>query len=208
MSDFSKRYEKLPVTIFSASEEAAVITANKVLQHIVQNKNQGKHTVLACSASSALIQTYEELVNLYRENKLSFKDVHIFVVDEYYPIDHNDLQSHYRFLKEYLFDNIDIPASHLHCPDGSLAKADVYAFCQDYEAQIAALGGIDLLLTGGMGFNEPGSSLHSQTRLITLNYSSRVSAASEFFGVEYVPHHAITMGLETILGAKDIYYLA
>ena len=206
MSDFSKRYEKLPVTIFTASEEAAVITANNVMQYI--NKKQGKHTVLACSASSALIQTYEELTNLHRQNKLSFRNVHIFVVDEYYPIDCNDLQSHYRFLKEYLFDNIDIPAAQVHYPNSSLPKAEVHSFCQEYEAKIAALGGIDILLTSGMGFNEPGSSIHSQTRLITLNYSSRISAASEFFGVEYVPHHAITMGLETIMAAKDVYYLA
>ena len=208
MSDFSKRYEKLPVSIFSASEEAAVITAKQVMQCIAQNQAIGKHTVLACSASSSLIQTYEELVRLHRQNKISFKNVHAFVIDEYYPIDKNDLQSHYRFLQEYLFDNIDIPQQQVYHPDGRLPKAEVQKFCQAYEAKIAALGGIDLLLTGSMGLNEPGSSVHSLTRLITLNYSSRISAASEFFGVEYVPHHAITMGLETILSAREIYYLA
>ena len=85
---------------------------------------------------------------------------------------------------------------------------DVAEYCQKYEEEIKLSGGIDMLITGGMGSNEPGSPYNSRTRLITMNYTTRVSAASDFFGVEYVPNHAITMGLGTIMEARKIYYLA
>ena len=85
---------------------------------------------------------------------------------------------------------------------------DVAAYCNRYEEQIKLSGGIDILITSGMGSNEPGSPYNSRTRLITMNHTTRVSAASDFFGVEYVPYHAITMGIGTILEAEKIYWLA
>lgn len=207
-NEFSKRYEKLPINIFDDSSYASSLVARSLAQRIAQNENKGVHTVIAFSASSPLINVYEELVKLNKDKKVSFKNVKAFVMDEYYPIAKDDLQSHYRFMCEYLFDFVDIPKESIFYPDGSLHKNQVAQFCSDYEAQIVAFGGIDILLTSNMGFNEPGSPYNSPTRLITLNYSSRVSAASEFFGVEYVPHYAITMGINTIFSAKEIYFLA
>ena len=207
-NEFSKRYEKLPIDIFNESSDASFIVASDIVQKLKQNEQDGNHTVIAFSASSALIQVYEELVTLYREKKVSFKNVKAFVMDEYYPIAKEDLQSHYRFMCEYLFDHVDIPKESIFYPDGMLPKNRVHQFCADYEHLIEQFGGIDILLASGMGFNEPGSPYNSHTRLITLNYSSRVSAASEFFGVEYVPHYAITMGIDTIFSARTIYYLA
>ncbi|MCL2727919.1 MAG: PIG-L family deacetylase, partial [Bacteroidales bacterium] len=207
-NEFSKRYEKLPINIFDDSSYASSLVARSLAQRIAQNENKGVHTVIAFSASSPLINVYEELVKLNKDKKVSFKNVKAFVMDEYYPIAKDDLQSHYRFMCEYLFDFVDIPKENIFYPDGSLHKNQVAQFCSDYEAQIVAFGGIDILLTSNMGFNEPGSPYNSPTRLITLNYSSRVSAASEFFGVEYVPHYAITMGINTIFSAKEIYFLA
>ena len=207
-NEFSKRYEKLPINIFDDSSYASSLVARSLAQRIAQNEKKGVHTVIAFSASSPLINVYEELVKLNKDKKVSFKNVKAFVMDEYYPIAKDDLQSHYRFMCEYLFDFVDIPKESIFYPDGSLHKNQVAQFCSDYEAQIVAFGGIDILLTSNMGFNEPGSPYNSPTRLITLNYSSRVSAASEFFGVEYVPHYAITMGINTIFSAKEIYFLA
>lgn len=207
-SDFTKRYEKIPVEIFEDSSKACTIVAEKVAAQINANDAAGKKTVLALSASSSAIQVYEELAKLNNKKSFSFNNVHIYSVDEYYPLNKNELQSHYRFLKEYLFDNIEIKPENIHCFDSEIPKSDVNKYCTSYETSIAENGGIDILITGGMGFNEPGSHYNSRTRLITLNYSTRVSAASEFFGVEYVPHHAFTMGIETILSAAKIYYLA
>ncbi len=207
-SDFTKRYEKIPVEIFEDSFIASNLVANKVAEQINNNDKAGKKTILALSASSSTIQVYEELVKLNTEKKFSFKNVHIYSVEEYYPLNKNELQSHYRFLKEYLFDFIDILPENIHCLDSEIPKDEVNKYCINYENSIASNGGIDILISGGMGFNEPGTHYNSRTRLITLNYSTKVASASEFFGVEYVPSYALTMGIETILSAKKIYHLA
>ena len=163
--------------------------------------------MLALAASSACIQIYDDMVKAYEAGKLSFKSIEIFSMDEYYPLDRNELQSHYRFFKEYLFDLVDIPEENIHCLQSN--KMDnVLEYCASFEKEIEKAGGIDILITSNMGMNEPGSPYNSKTRQITLNYTSRVAAASDFFGVEYVPHHAITMGIDTILKARKIYYLA
>jgi glucosamine-6-phosphate deaminase len=207
-SDFTKRYEKVPVDIFEDSSVASTLVAESIAETIKKKERKNQPCVLGLSASSSSIQVYEELVKLYNSKEVSFKNVHIFSVDEYYPLNKNELQSHYRFLKEYLFDFIDIPKANIHCLDSEIKKDKVHQYCTDYEKKIADLGGIDILVIGNMGFNEPGSHYNSKTRLITLNYTSRVAAASEFFGVEYVPFHALTMGIETILSAKKIFFLA
>lgn len=207
-TDFTKRYEKIPVDIFDDADVAGKLVAGKIASVINEKYQNGKPAVIGLSASSTAIQVYEELVNLHKNNKLSFANVHIFSLDEYWPLDKNELQSHYRFLKEYLLDYIDIPANNINCLDGEIAKEDIHNYCESFEEKIASLGGIDVLITGNMGFNEPGSHYNSKTRLITLNYTTRISSASEFFGVEYVPFHALTMGIETILSSKKIFFLA
>jgi len=207
-SDFTKRYEKIPVDIYEDSTAASAIVAESISELIRGKARKGQNCILGVSASSSAIQVYEELVAIHQRKELSFKNVHLFSVDEYWPLNKNELQSHYRFLKEYLIDFIDIPAENIHFLDGEVAKDKIHDYCVEYENKIDKLGGIDALVIGGMGFNEPGSAYNSRTRLITLNYSSRVSSASEFFGVEYVPFHALTMGIETILSAKKIFFLA
>lgn len=207
LTDFSRRYEKLPVSIFREQEDAAQMIVDEII--VITNKkiNEGKKCSLALGASSACIPVYEYLVKAYQKGRLSFKNIEIFTIDEYYPLDPNELQTHYRFLKEYIFDLTDIPAENIHCLNSSKAD-DIAAYCNCYEEKIAAVGGIDILITSGMGSNEPGSAYNSRTRLITMNHTTRVAAASDFFGVEYVPYHAITMGIGTILEAKKIYWLA
>ncbi len=207
LSNFSRRYEKVPVTIFKGQEDAAKMIVDDIIITTNRKINEGKKCVLALAASSACIPVYEALVKEYENGRLSFKSIEIFSIDEYYPLDRNELQTHYRFLKEYIFDLTDIPQKNIHCLQSNRMD-DVADYCQRYEEEIKLSGGIDMLITGGMGSNEPGSPYNSRTRLITMNYTTRVSAASDFFGVEYVPNHAITMGLGTIMEARKIYYLA
>ena len=207
LSNFSRRYEKVPVTIFKGQEDAAKMIVDDIIITTNRKINEGKKCVLALAASSACIPVYEALVKEYENGRLSFKDIEIFSIDEYYPLDRNELQTHYRFLKEYIFDLTDIPQKNIHCLQSNKME-DVAEYCEKYEEEIKLSGGIDMLITGGMGSNEPGSPYNSRTRLITMNYTTRVSAASDFFGVEYVPNHAITMGLGTIMEARKIYYLA
>ncbi|MBR4088671.1 MAG: glucosamine-6-phosphate deaminase [Bacteroidales bacterium] len=207
LSNFSRRYEKVPVTIFKGQEDAAKMIVDDIIITTNKKINEGKKCVLALAASSACIPVYEALVKEYENGRLSFKSIEIFSIDEYYPLDRNELQTHYRFLKEYIFDLTDIPQENIHCLQSNKME-DIADYCQRYEEEIKLSGGIDMLITGGMGSNEPGSPYNSRTRLITMNYTTRVSAASDFFGVEYVPNHAITMGLGTIMEARKIYYLA
>ncbi len=206
-ADFSRRYEKLPVSIFKEQSDASKLILEAIIKTNNEKLAEGKKCVLALAASSACIQLYEDMVSAYENGTLNFNNIEIFIMDEYYPLDKNELQSHYRFFKEYIFDHVEIPQENIHCIESS--KMDnVDEYCTNYEKAIEAAGGIDILVTSSMGMNEPGSPYNSRTRQITLNYSSRVSAASDFFGTEYVPYHAITMGIATILDARKIYYLA
>ena len=116
-------------------------------------------------------------------------------------------------MHEQLFNHIDIPAENVNVPDGTVARADVFAACRKYEEKIRAAGGLDLQVlgigrTGHIGFNEPGSSRESRTRLVTLDGLTRRDAARDFLGEANVPRHAITMGVGTILDAKKIVLLA
>ncbi len=125
----------------------------------------------------------------------------------------DDLQSYVRFMREHLFNHIDIKPGNVNVPDGTIAIDKVADYCRDYEAKIAAFGGIDIQIlgigrTGHIGFNEPGSDATTRTRLITLDSVTRIDAASDFFGAENVPRRAITMGVGTILAARRIFILA
>ena len=162
---------------------------------------------MALSANSALIGLFENFASLYKSG-ISFKNIVVFGVNEYYPLHKDEIQSHYRFLKEYLYDMLDIPENQIYYLDGDIPRSHVAQHCQQYEEKIVSYGGIDILITNGMGSNEPGSPYSSRTRLITLNTGTRISAASEFFGIDYVPNYSLTMGIQTLLEAKTIYYLA
>src|ERR1019366_1620482 len=156
---------------------------------------------------------YDELVRLHEVERLSYANVITFNLDEYYPMQPRDLQSYHRFMHEHLFDRIDIPRQNIHIPDGTISAEKVGEYCAAYEREIEKAAGIDLQIlgigrTGHVGFNEPGSSRDSGTRLITLDRVTRRDAANDFFGEQYVPRRAITMGVGTILAAKRIVMLA
>jgi glucosamine-6-phosphate deaminase len=205
--------EKIPVKIFSSSEEASVFVASEIATLIKSRQREKKPCVLGLATGSTPTRVYEELVLLNKKKGLSFKNVYTFNLDEYYPMNPDSLQSYVRFMREHLFDHLDIPAKNIHIPDGTVAKDKVAAFCKSYEKKIQELGGIDVQLlgigrTGHIGFNEPGSAEKSFTRLITLDQVTRMDAASDFFGEENVPRKAITMGVGTILKAKRIILMA
>ena len=205
--DLSIRYEKLPVFIYNDQIEASAYLVDNILNLLSLKESQGKKLVLGLSSRPAMIPVYELFAHAY-ENGRSFKNIVVFGINEYYPLSRNEIQSHYRFLREYLFDVVDIPASQIYFLDGGIPRSQVARHCADFEKKIASYGGIDVMITSGMGSNEPGSPYSSRTRLITLNTNTRISAASEFFGVDFVPNYSLTMGVQTILESKNIYYLA
>jgi glucosamine-6-phosphate deaminase len=213
MEIFEKRYEKLPVSIFSEVEIASELVAKQVARLIKEKDQKGEKCVLGLIAGSTAVGVYKKLVEMHQNEKLSFKNVIVFNIDEYYPLGKEELQSHHRYMYEYLFNDVDILPENIHLISSSLQKSEISGFCKEYEKQIQEVGGIDLQLLsldgrGQIGANEPGSMFNSKTRLITLDYTTRMSAASNFFGEENVPNHCITMGLDTIMQAKRIIVMA
>jgi glucosamine-6-phosphate deaminase len=207
-----KDIEKIPAKTFPSSELASTFVANEIANLIKQKALEGKPCVLGLATGSTPTKVYAELVRLHQQG-LSFKNVITFNLDEYYPMQPNSLQSYVRFMNEHLFNHIDIPEGNIHIPDGTLPKEKVADFCKEYDNKIAKLGGIDLQIlgvgrTGHIGFNEPGSSERSSTRMITLDQVTRIDAASDFFSEENVPKKAITMGVGTILQSKRIVMMA
>ncbi len=204
--------EKIPTRIFKNSEEASVFVAKEIASLIRQRRQEKKHCVLGLATGSTPTRVYEELVKMHRQG-LSFNNVITFNLDEYYPMQPDSLQSYVRFMREHLFDHIDIPEKNINIPDGTLSKTKVPAFCKAYEKRIFDLGGIDIQIlgigrTGHIGFNEPGSSERSVTRMITLDQVTRMDAANDFFGEENVPKNALTMGVGTILKSKRTIMMA
>ncbi|TGD78034.1 glucosamine-6-phosphate deaminase [Hymenobacter wooponensis] len=205
--------ERLPTTIYADSEQASVAVARQIAQLIAQRAAEQRPCVLGLATGSTPTRLYEELVRLHREEGVSFRHVVTFNLDEYFPMPPDSLQSYVRFMHEYLFDHLDIPAGQIHIPDGTVPQEQVAEFCRRYEEQIREAGGIDLQIlgigrTGHIGFNEPGSGANSRTRLITLDHITRTDAASDFYGEENVPRRAITMGVGTILEARQVALLA
>jgi len=206
-------FEKIPTVIYEESSDASKAAAIEIADLIRQNEKENKPTVLGLATGSTPVGVYDELVRLHKEEGLSFKNVITFNLDEYYPIEPHSLQSYVRFMNEHLFDHIDIPDENVNIPDGTIAEEKVYQYCEAYEQKIADAGGLDIQVlgigrTGHIGFNEPGSRPDSLTRLITLDKITRKDAASDFFGEEYVPRRAITMGVGTILEADKIILMA
>lgn len=206
-------FEKVPVKIFKSSEDASRFVAREIAALISARQQEGKPCVLGLATGSTPTRVYAELVKMHKTEALSFKHVHTFNLDEYYPMQPDSLQSYVRFMNEHLFNHIDIPKANVHIPDGTLPKDKIGDFCRDYEKKIDALGGIDIQVlgigrTGHIGFNEPGSTEKSFTRLVTLDQVTRIDAASDFFGEENVPRKAITMGVGSILKAKRVIMMA
>jgi glucosamine-6-phosphate deaminase len=204
--------EKIPTQIFTTAEEGSVYVANQIALLIREAADAQKPFVLGLATGSTPTSVYEELIRIHKAG-LSFRHVITFNLDEYYPMHPDSLQSYVRFMKEHLFDHVDILAENINIPNGLVPKEEVTTFCHTYEARMEVLGGIDLQIlgigrTGHIGFNEPGSSERSGTRLITLDQVTRMDAASDFFGEENVPSKAITMGVGSILKAKRIIMMA
>ncbi|UOG73731.1 glucosamine-6-phosphate deaminase [Hymenobacter tibetensis] len=204
---------RVPVRVFPDSELASSTVARELAAFIRQRAAEGRTAVLGLATGSSPTRVYEELVRLHREEGLSFQNVVSFNLDEYYPMAPDSLQSYVRFMREYLFDHIDIKPENVHIPDGTVPIEQVADYCRRYEQQIQEAGGIDWQLlgigrTGHIGFNEPGSGSESRTRMITLDHITRTDAASDFYGEENVPRRALTMGVGTILEARNIVLLA
>ena len=211
--DLSDSFEKIPVKIFPTPDDGSAFVAQQVANVIRDKQKKKEKCVLGLATGSSPKSLYAELVRMHQKEKLSFKNVITFNLDEYYPIDNDALQSYNRFMRANLFDHIDINPKNIHIPNGEIKKEDIKEHCRLYEKMIKEAGGIDLQIlgignNGHIGFNEPGSGYYSKTRLITLDNSTRIDNAYEFANISQVPRLAITMGISTILQSKKIILMA
>ncbi|MBI5857471.1 MAG: glucosamine-6-phosphate deaminase [Sphingobacteriales bacterium] len=211
--DLSDSFEKIPVKIFASLDDGSAFVARQIASLIREKQKARQKCVLGLATGSTPKSLYAELVRMHREEKLSFKNVITFNLDEYYPIDNNALQSYNRFMRINLFDHIDINPKNIHIPDGETAKENIKEYCRKYEKMIKDAGGIDLQIlgignNGHIGFNEPGSGIYSKTRLITLDNSTRIANSYEFANISQVPRLAITMGISSIMQTKKIVLMA
>ncbi|PCE65066.1 glucosamine-6-phosphate deaminase [Sediminicola luteus] len=206
------RFEKIHNVVFESSNEASIRVAQEIASLIKRKEKKGETCVLGLATGSSPIKVYEELVRMHQEEGLSFANVVTFNLDEYLPMEKENVQSYHYFMHEHLFNHIDIPAENVNIPSGTLSGEAITEFCLAYEQKISDHGGLDFQLlgigrTGHVGFNEPGSHYNSGTRVITLDHITRVDAAPAFLGIDNVPRKAITMGISTVRHARRIVLL-
>ena len=207
------RLEKIPPDIYESAEEGANQIALDIAQFIRDKKKAGRFCVLALAGGNSPRNVYANLVRMHQEEGLSFRNVVIFNLYEYYPLAPNAINSNFNALKEMLIDHVDIDKQNVFTPASTIAKDAIFEYCRLYEQRIESFGGLDIALlgigrVGNIGFNEPGSRLNSTTRLILLDNDSRNEASKMSGSIENTPISSITMGVATILSAKKIYLLA
>ena len=204
--------ERIPVQIYFDSCEASRVIGDEIIRQINQ-RSPDQAFVLGLATGSTPIKVYQHLIRAYKARIVSFSNVHSFNLDEYFPMDPKSIHSYVEFMHKNLFNHIDIPKENIHIPDGNIAADEIDNYCKSYEESIESLGGIDIQLlgigrTGHIGFNEPGSAIHSKTRRVWLDPITRKDAASSFFGEQFVPKQAITIGVDTIMKAKKVVLMA
>ncbi len=187
MSSHCVPHTKVPTLVFPTSARAARHVALMIESLIRQNNSAGRPTVLGLPTGSTPVGLYRELIRIHKEAGLDFSRVVTFNLDEYFPMPPDDPQSYRRWMQETFFDHVNIAPQNVHIPDGMIAPEEAEDYCARYEQRIRRAGGIDLQVlgigrTGHIGFNEPGSTRHSRTRLVTLDPVTRRDAAGSFFG--------------------------
>jgi len=184
--------------------------SKKACAHIVSRIKEKPDLVLGLATGSTPIGLYQNLIAEYKNNNISFRRVVTFNLDEYVGLDGNDPNSYRYFMDHQLFNHIDIDKNNTFIPNGT--AENIEEECKNYEALIKKFGGIDLQIlgigrNGHIGFNEPGSPFNSRTQYIRLAESTRQANSRFFPSLDDVPTHAITMGIGTILEAKEILLL-
>ena len=207
------RFEKIHTHITNSASESSIVVAREIADLILQRQAENRTCTLCFTSGRSPIEVFKELVRLHNEENLSFQNVIVFNLFEYYPLNANYAQSCFNQIKTNLLDKVDILPENIHSIDPTLNQSEISQFCANYELKIKECGGIDYQIlgvggAGNVGFNEPGSQASSQTRLILLDTNSREEAVHFFGSLNEVPAGAITMGINTILKAKRIALLA
>lgn len=207
--DIITRFERIPTYVAETAEVGARHVARLIAETIREKAAHRQKCNVAFTSGKSPVGVYRELVRMYNEESLSFKNVEVFTMFEFYPIGLTERQSHNYTIQEELLTQVDIPSDQIHLMDGSIPSNEITSYCRQLETNIRKKGGIDLMLLGvgdqgQIGLNEAGTYQNTRTRVVALSNSSRKLAASSFFGIENVPIRALTFGIGSILAAKRI----
>ena len=205
------RLEKIPTSIFETSEEGVVQIANEIVSKIQDRQREGKFCTIAIGTGASLRPLFTELIRKHKDEGVSFRNVVFFNLYEYYPLTEG-AGSSFSHLNKLFLSQIDIDRQNIFTMDGSIPQEAIIEHCRLYEQRIQTFGGLDMVIMGigregNIGMNEPGSHASSTTRLILIDATSRSEAAHNI-GVDNLPPCSITMGINTIMGARKVYMLA
>lgn len=205
------RLEKIPTNIFETSEEGVMQIANEIVAKIQDRQREGKFCTIAIGTGASLRPLFTELIRKHKDEGVSFRNVVFFNLYEYYPLTEG-AGSSFNHLNKLFLSQIDIDCQNIFTMDGSIPQEAIIEHCRLYEQRIQTFGGLDIVIMGigregNIGMNEPGSHASSTTRLILIDATSRSEAAHNI-GVDNLPPCSITMGINTIMGARKVYMLA
>lgn len=193
--------------VFDTASEVSLYTAQRVFQKIQAKSN----AALGMATGSTMEPVYAGLVEMIEQSPLDLSKLTTFNLDEYIGLSAKHPQSYRYYMYQHLFNKLSIPESRVYLPDGMAEDAE--GACQAYSNAIQALGGLDLQLlgigsNGHIGFNEPHTCFSSRTHVIELSEQTRVDNSRFFADRSEMPTHAITMGIQDILEAKEIILVA
>ena len=205
------RFEKVPTSIYETMEEGAKAIADEIIRKVQERQREGKFCTIAAGTGASLRPLYAELVRRHKEEGVSFRNVVLFNLFEYYPLSEAKNGSMNQ-LNELFVKQVDIDAQNIFTMDGSIAQDAVIEHCSLYEQRINTFGGLDMVLMGigregNIAMNEPGSTAATSTRLILIDATSRAEAIHNT-GIDNLPPCSITMGVKTIMSARKVYLLA
>src|SRR5213596_4359310 len=205
--------EHIRTVVVPDHDDLALRLADRIVEIITRETAAKGRCVLGLATGSTPLGIYRELIRRHQAGDVDLSRVVTFNLDEYYPMPPDSPHSYRRYMWENLFAHVNIKPENVHIPDGSVPRERLAEHCAAYERAITQAGGIDCQIlgigkSGHIGFNEPGSSADSRTRLVTLDTVTRRDAAADFFGEDNVPREVITMGVATILQAREIALIA
>ena len=205
------RFEKIPTNIYETAEEGVACIADEIIHKVQERQRDGKFCTIAMGTGASLRPLFAELVRRHKEEGISFRNVVVFNLYEYYPLVESN-HSSINQLNELFLKQVDIDPQNVFTLNGSIPQDGVIEHCHLYEQRIKTYGGIDIAVMGigregNIGMNEPGSTATSQTRLILIDSTSRSEAAHNL-GIDNLPPCSITMGVGTIMEARKVFLLA
>ena len=206
------RLEKIPTNIYESADEGSFAIAKEIADQIRKKQEIGENFVMAIPGGRSPLSVYKELIRMHKEEQLSFRNVVVFVEYEFFPLV-SPSAGNVAQLKEALLDHIDITPENVYAPDGCMPKDAIIDFCRMYEENIQKAGGLDYILLGvghasNIMFNGVGATLSSRTRLVLLEGTARKEASRTFPSLDNVPAGVITMGIATMMKARNVILMA